>query len=422
MLSTYKINNNQITFLNKVIKLDPSHVPIISRLKNNNPENYLFDDTNKLWYFQNYKTKNKLIDILYPDEKIIKVEFKNGDYNDYNESNLILIKDHNFKDEFNVPDNVKIANIGNSIKITEGKYAGQYRNKYWEIKDKNNYIIMHIKDNIYTKFSKNDLDKVLMMHNKRPVWYLHKNGYIGTTLKIESDKCFYYLHQLIMDQHDKDNTDYKETVDHINQDKLDNRKENLRITNMSEQNKNKGKQTRRCDAITELPEGIKVLPKYVQYRKEIYDKDNNSQREFFIVSHPKLEKIWETTKSQKVSIYDKLKYANAKLELIYNKLTDEQFNKILGQDEKIDFPIGISLTIFREKYNFIFDLRCEQPKKRYNAQMVLHSTNIQDELNIFIDTVVNIKYPELNMQKINLNSTWMPDEKMISLRKMKTKK
>ena len=399
-------------YLNNVIKLDPSHVPIISRLKNNKPENYIFDDIKKLWYFQNYKKKYKLIDILYSNEKILKVEFKNGDYNDYIESNLILTKNLKFQDNFNPPDNIEIINTYDSIKITEGKYAGQYRNKYWEVKDKKNYIIMHIKDNIYTKFSKEDSNKVLMINDKRPVWYLNDNGYIATTLRTTDNTYFYYLHQLIMNQHTKDNTDFKETVDHINQDKLDNRKENLRIVDMSEQNKNKGKQTRRCDAITELPEGIKVLPKYVQYRKEIYDKDNNSQREFFIISHPKLDKIWETTKSNKVSIFDKLKYANAKLKLIEGIITEAQFKEIIGNTDKIIFPLGITLDIFREKYHFILDWRNGQ--NRYNAKMILHSTDVQKEFDIFIDTVVNVKYPDLKMEKINLNIQWSPEPNLVS--------
>ena len=61
MLTTQIINKIQITFLNNIIKLDPSHVPIISRLKNNKSENYIFNDEEKLWYFQNYKKKNKCV-------------------------------------------------------------------------------------------------------------------------------------------------------------------------------------------------------------------------------------------------------------------------------------------------------------------------------------------------------------------------
>jgi hypothetical protein len=411
MLTIQKINGIQFFLLNNLIKIDLIHGPIITRLKDNKLENYSFNNEEKLWYFQNYKKKNKLIDILYPNEKIITVKFKNNDFNDYLESNLILTKDIKFKDEFNTPNNVKIINIGPSIKITDGKYAGQFRNKYWEIEGEKNYIIMHIKDNIYTKFSKKDELKVLLLNNKRPIWYLHENGYIGTTIRINSETYFYYLHQLIMDQHTKDNTDYKNTVDHINQDKLDNRRENLRIVNMSEQNKNKGKQERRIDAKTDLPIDIKILPKYVEYRKEIYNKENNSHREFFIVSHPKLDKSWETTKSNKISIQDKFKHATSQLDLIENKITEEQFKKIIGLEDKMDLPLGIRLEIFREKYHYILDWRNND--KRYNAKMILHSTDIQKELDKFIDIVVNIKYPNF-MKKYEIKNLINIDNELIS--------
>jgi FtsP/CotA-like multicopper oxidase with cupredoxin domain len=47
-----------------------------------------------------------------------------------------------------------------------------------------------------------------------------------------------------MNCHFENNTDMKKTVDHINRDKLDNRRENLRFASMTEQNLNKGKQKR----------------------------------------------------------------------------------------------------------------------------------------------------------------------------------
>jgi len=412
MLSPQIFNNSQIFILNNIIKLDPTQISNIYKLKSSKQENYSFNDTDKLWYFQNYKKKTRLIDIIYPDEKIIKIEFTNNDFNDYRESNLILTKNNKFKNEFKSPENLEIIDEGSSIKILEGKYAGQYRNMYWEIKSKENYMVMHVKDDIYTKFSKKDLKKVFNISDKRPVWYLHENGYIATTLRIGQETYFYYLHQLILDQHDQDNTDMKNTVDHINQDKLDNRRENLRIINMSEQNKNKGKQTRRIDAKTELPDGIKTLPKYIEYRKEIYDKENNKQREFFIVNHPKLDKTWETTKSNKVLAIDKLKFAKAKIELLEGKLTETQFKQIIGLEDKMDLPTGIRLELFREKYHFIFDLKKED--QRYNAKMILHSTDVQKELDKFIEKVVNDKYPNY-MKKYVIENPIEIDEQLVSL-------
>ena len=400
--------NSNYCLLNELLKLDISSSLILMRLKNNNIENFYFDNNDKLWYHKNYKTNTKIFDIIYPDYKIETIK----DVNDYRKENLVIIN----KDRYNFiqPSNVEILLTGAPVYISEGTLSGQYRNQYWKVKNnkKEQYYSMHIKDDIYTKFSINDLPKLLDLNGSRPTWTISSNGYVSCRSKLFEERKFCYLHQLIMDQHTKDNTDYKNTVDHINQDKLDNRKENLRIVNMSEQNKNKGKQTRRIDAKTELPNGIKVLPKYVLYRKEIYDKENNSQREFFIVTHPNLEKPWETTKSNKISIHDKLKYAKAKIELIENKINDEQFNKIIGMEDKVDLPVGIRLEIFREKYHYILDWRNDN--KRYNVKMILHSTNIQKELDKFIDTIINEKYPELKMQKYQIENIINIDEKLIS--------
>jgi hypothetical protein len=55
-----------------------------------------------------------------------------------------------------------------------------------------------------------------------------------------------------------------------------------------------------------------MLKKYVVYYFNIYDKKNNKSREYFRVEgHPKLKgKCWETSKSAKVSIFEKLNQAN----------------------------------------------------------------------------------------------------------------
>ena len=148
---------------------------------------------------------------------------------------------------FKEPTNVKIIKNGDYITITQGRCAKQSRNMYWQVQnDKNEtFYIIHITDTIYTKVSNEDIEKVFNYKGKRPVWYLMAStGYIATSIKVEDEKRIIYLHQYIMNTHNTDNTDLKQTVDHINQDNLDNRKENLRIVDMSEQNKNKAKQKR----------------------------------------------------------------------------------------------------------------------------------------------------------------------------------
>jgi hypothetical protein len=70
---------------------------------------------------------------------------------------------------------------------------------------------------------------------------------------------------------------------------------------------------KRKNGARSLPEGITqdIMRKYVVYYNECYNKEKNSCREFFKVEkHPKLDKIWISSKSGKIDIKEKLKSAN----------------------------------------------------------------------------------------------------------------
>ena len=71
------------------------------------------------------------------------------------------------------------------------------------------------------------------------------------------------------------------------------------------------KRARKHNAVV-LPEGItqQMMRQYVYYCSEYYDKSHTKKREYFRVDHPLLGKYWATTKSNKVSIKDKLSQAN----------------------------------------------------------------------------------------------------------------
>lgn len=71
------------------------------------------------------------------------------------------------------------------------------------------------------------------------------------------------------------------------------------------------KRARKHNAVV-LPEGItqQMMRQYVYYCSEYYDKSHTKKREYFRVDHPLLGKYWATTKSNKVSIKDKLTQAN----------------------------------------------------------------------------------------------------------------
>jgi hypothetical protein len=71
------------------------------------------------------------------------------------------------------------------------------------------------------------------------------------------------------------------------------------------------KRARKHNAVV-LPEGItqQMMRQYVYYCSEYYDKSHTKKREYFRVDHPLLGRYWATTKSNKVSIKDKLAQAN----------------------------------------------------------------------------------------------------------------
>ena len=91
---------------------------------------------------------------------------------------------------------------------------------------------------------------------------------------------------------------------------------NNEIIEISENNnieeKKSKKKERKKNAI-ELPNGITqdMMKKYVVYYKEIYNKEKGLSREYFKVEkHPKLNKSWISSKSNRISIFEKLKEAN----------------------------------------------------------------------------------------------------------------
>lgn len=173
---------------------------------------------------------------------------------------------------------------------------------------------MYCEKNTICKLCPISYEKILdyeKENNIKITWFKTTNGYIVGNNKI-------FIHQIITSCYGNGKGTKYISVDHKDRDPLNNTWENLRIATREEQEQNsKGimegtKRERKYNA-KDLPDGItqEMMKKYVVYYQEWLNKEHTKQREFFKVEkHPKLDKPWMTTKSNKVSIQEKLEQAN----------------------------------------------------------------------------------------------------------------
>ncbi len=172
--------------------------------------------------------------------------------------------------------------------------------------------------NIIKEFEEKNTGKI--------TWHVHPNGYTQGSNNL-------YIHQIITGCYGNGRGTMDISVDHIDRNKLNNCYDNLRIATREEQQDNTksadGERRARSSSAKPLPEGLTndMMKKYVIYYKECYNKEKDLYREFFKVEcHPKLTKPWISSKSNKVSLLDKLKSANDMVDSLNADITQNESN------------------------------------------------------------------------------------------------
>ena len=247
-----------------------------------------------------------------------------------------------------------------------GQDANIMKNPIWRISENGKeYLLMYCEKDTICKLCCESYQKILnyesnINNGNKITWYKHQNGYVLCSINV-------YIHQIIMDCYGNGKGTKNISVDHVDQNPLNNTLENLRIATRKEQEQNSkgikpGTQKERSSK-KDLPEGItyQMLKKYVYYNREFYNKEKTKERDFFRVEHPKLDKPWSTTKSNNVSIQEKLAQAN--------KVVDDLENDIYPVKNDNALPKYVSLIINREKPHLVFEKKVNG--KRLGLKMVL---------------------------------------------------
>lgn len=180
------------------------------------------------------------------------------------------------------------------------------------------------KTNINFVFDKDDFEKV-----SERAWHFASGAYISSAIIHDSKRKELYLHNLVMNRLEFAGKGTNESVDHINRNGLDNRKENLRIITQSEQNINQNKKKRSIKLPEDCDININDIPTHIWYIKA-----NGLHGDRFGIDL-KTENIkWKTSSSKKILLKDKLIEAKNKLQELYL-----EFPYLNSNNEKIEREI-----------------------------------------------------------------------------------
>lgn len=249
--------------------------PIISI----NDDNYNSDSNNDINSNDQYNHNN--INESSIRSNSIQIEFIDDTLEDY-------CKKHNL--------NIIRRFVGHKIKDNT-KYNCKYFNTYYLVSEKTvpetitwidgTKLIPEEQYYIYTigsvnpkvgLFSEKDIDKFIMVDNNgyRRTWKTSKPGYADISI----DGKRIYMHHHITNITVKKGS--KSTMDHLNQNKLDNRRCNLKLRSQSDQNRNQSKRVRKDRHKVEVDANLPI-EKFISYCPQYTDNKNQTHGECFAI-------------------------------------------------------------------------------------------------------------------------------------------
>ncbi len=337
-------------------------------------------------YCYNYK-RFTLLEFIYNIKQTDNINyiFKNRNLNDLRHINIDI--KHKYHDIISQQYEV-IQYIQGHIN-TSGKEANIMKNPIWKIKENNNdYLLMYCEPNTICKLCAYSYQKILdfettKYNGKKITFYKQSNGYISC----HSGNL--YIHQIITGCYGNGKGTKIISVDHIDQDPLNNTYDNLRIATRKVQEQNskgikEGTKRARKKVAKPLPDGISddMINKYVYYAEDTYG-PQNKLRNFFRVCHPKLDKEPSSSKSEKVSILEKLAQAN--------KIVDDLENDIYPSVEEKILPTFVSNRDYRGKPHLTFDRKSHDGIRQTLRMVLPQEYELEEQLAIFREKI-KLKY------------------------------